>query len=286
MTILGYGRANGAISILHALGLGKGCSVGLEIGTKASIVEGEPSEVPDDKHGLLEAVLSTWISEGFPPPKNFFWEVESEIPIGQGLKSSSALSCAAMRALNNFAWTGLSDFEIADLAVQAQRVANCTVTGSLDDVWASLSHGWKLVDPEKTATESILLEGEMDLGMAVLIGLRGRRDLEVSRAAFLAQSQLFERAMASIINGSPLEALSVNGMAVSAATDDFKGLRISNLSIASGAIAAGVSGSGPAIALVCYEADREALHAVLSDMEMDVIITHFSAPESVIEEAY
>ena len=31
MTVLGVGTANGGISILHALGLGKGCAVGVDL---------------------------------------------------------------------------------------------------------------------------------------------------------------------------------------------------------------------------------------------------------------
>ena len=53
-------------------------------------------------------------------PPVFGWEIVSDVPIGQGMKSSSALACAALRALDKASWTGLSDFEIVDLAVEAQ----------------------------------------------------------------------------------------------------------------------------------------------------------------------
>ena len=36
MKILGSGKANGAISILHAVGIGKGCSVGIQLETKGN----------------------------------------------------------------------------------------------------------------------------------------------------------------------------------------------------------------------------------------------------------
>ena len=40
MNVLGAGSANGGISLLHAFGLGKGCSAGIELSTRVSIVEG------------------------------------------------------------------------------------------------------------------------------------------------------------------------------------------------------------------------------------------------------
>ncbi len=105
MKTLSIGKANGAISILHSLGLGKGTSIGIELITEVSIVD-EKREVKDDFHNLLGAVESCWRSEGFPIPRDFGWDVQSSIPIGQGLKSSSALASAAFRALNNLSWTG------------------------------------------------------------------------------------------------------------------------------------------------------------------------------------
>ena len=286
MSVLGVGIANGGISLLHALGLGKGCSVGIDLTTRASIVEGPNREVLEDNKRLLDAVISVWTSEGLPSPDEYYWEIESNVPIGQGLKSSSALACAALRALNSVSWTGLSDNEIADLAVSAQKLAKCTLTGSMDDAWASLSSGWRLVDPTLPASQSVLLEGLIEDGLEVLIGLRGGRKNPLTIENFSGNKHLFERPLASLVSGSPLEALSSNGMAVAASTEDFEALRICNHSIASGAIAAGVSGSGPAVAVVCYESDLNKLAELFSDWGLGTICTRFSDSESVVEEVH
>jgi shikimate kinase len=284
VNVLGEGRANGAISILHALGLGRGCSVGIQLETEVKIVD-ELLEVENDRHGLLEAIESCWREDGLPIPEEFGWKIESTVPIGQGLKSSSALSCAALRALNSCSWAGLSNSEIADLAAKAQLMSGCAKTGSMDDNWASLEYGWKLVDPSLTASDSVIIQGLLDDSLSVLVCLRGPRSVEVSPHKFSEQRQIFERSLASVMSGNILGALSSNGMAVSAATDDHEALRLSNLCIASGAISSGVSGSGPAIAIVCFEDDSDDISRIISEMGLLLISTSFVSSEELLEEA-
>ena len=232
-----------------------------------------PADIENDRNGLLAAVEKCWRDRGLPTPDQFGWKVDSSIPVGQGLKSSSALSCAALRALNSYAWTGLSNSEIADIAAESQLISNCARTGSMDDNWASLEPGWKLVDPALSASESIILQGDVETSLSVLIILRGKRLVEISADAFSQHEQIFERSLASVMRGSILDALSSNGMAVAAATDDQEALRICNLSIASGAIAAGISGSGPSIAIVCFQEDSTSLSKLFSESGLGVIST-------------
>ncbi len=283
MTILASGTANGAVSILHAMGTGKGCSIPVKLQTLVNIHD-EPRTIIGDEHDLLSHVSSIWRKNGFPLPSVFGWEIISDVPIGQGMKSSSALACAALRALDKASWTGLSDFEIVDLAVEVQIRSGCSFTGSMDDAWAAMSPGWKVVDPSVPSIESILFEGELETGLTVMIGLRGRREIILEKETFSRNSQIFDRAFASLINGSILDALSSNGMAVATSTGDFEALRISNSMIASGALAAGISGSGPAIAIVCYEQDKEFLESQLRQFCEQVLITEFTTLEGLREE--
>ena len=285
MKTIGRGSARGGISILHAAGLGKGCSVGLDLITEVQIVDSE-IVVEYDKHGILDSVEKCWREENLPIPSRLGWLVESSIPIGQGLKSSSALACAALRALNNCSWAGLNNSKIADLASKSQKISGCSITGSLDDAFASLEPGWKLVDPEMSASESVILEGEMDPNLSVIILLRGNRKESISKSILSTQIPMFERSLASIMAGSPLDSISSNGLAVAAATNDHEALRISNMCIASGAMACGVSGSGPAIALVCYEEESETLLSTISNFGFEAISTRFSSVDGISGEAF
>jgi shikimate kinase len=274
MKILGEGEARGGVSILHALGTGKGCSVGVNLLTSVRLVD-KKTENLQDKHDLLDSVIKCWESEGLPLPKEYGWNISSEVPIGQGLKSSSALACAAIKSLNSAMWMNLNNFEIVDLAVKAQKGAGCTVTGSIDDTWCTMTEGWKLVDSSKNAAESVLSEGRIKDSLYVLIAMRGNRRKEIHIDSFIKYDALFEKALKSVEKGDIFGALTTNGMAVAAAKDDSEAIKICNLSIVNGAIAAGLTGSGPAICIICYEKEIRILSDLLKSHNMDFMKTTF-----------
>jgi shikimate kinase len=74
-------------------------------------------------------------------------------------------------------------------------------------------------------------------------------------------------------------------MAVAAATGDDEALRICNSAIARGAISAGVTGSGPAIAIICYEQHADSLAEFVRESEMEVIAAAFTQSPMQSEEA-
>ena len=100
MAVLGSGTANGGCSLLHAAGLGYGASLALDLPVKVRLLDRMPKRELNDEDGLLEAVITSWTDAGHPlPAEDLFWSVNSKIPPRQGLKSSSAVAVAAIRAL-------------------------------------------------------------------------------------------------------------------------------------------------------------------------------------------
>jgi shikimate kinase len=69
--------------------------------------------------------------------------------------------------------------------------------------------------------------------------------------------------------------MSANGMAVAAATDDDEALRICNNVIANGALSAAITGSGPAISVVCFKQDKALIEEVLSRTQYEIIESSF-----------
>ncbi len=274
MISLGSGEANGGISILHALGIGKGCSLGIGLKTKVELLN-EITDNPEDKHSILKYVMICWKNKGLPMPEKFGWKVETEIPIGQGLKSSSALACAAFNALNSIFFTNLDEFEIIDLAVQAQRLSGCTKSGSMDDSWSSISRDWRLVDPTKQASESVISKGSIEEDLVVIICTRGERTSKINSKLFQTQQKLFKKSFSFIEKREIFSAMTTNGLAVAAILNDHEAIKICNMAIISGAISAGISGSGPAIAIVCYDNDADKIQKIIDNGEREIIKTTF-----------
>ena len=251
MAVLGMGEANGACSLLHAAGIGYGASLSLNLKIKVALRDEPARTPPTDSSELLPKIIEVWKESGkkMPESKELHWAVRSDIPIGQGLKSSSAISIACLRALCAATKTNLENHELVDMATEAQKKAGVTITGSVDDSWAAAEPGWKLVDPNLPAKEGVLLEGngpdseEWD----VLVITRGKRELIPDVNKLSMQQQSFGKALEALQMNQELVALTWNGRAIATALNDHAGRRLANDAFVNGGRAAGISGSGPAI---------------------------------------
>ena len=253
MAVLGTGTANGGCSLLHAAGLGYGASLALDLPVKVRILDKKSRRDVEDPDGLLEQIVIAWKNAGLKlPTDEIFWSIKSEIPPRQGLKSSSAISVAAIRALCDATDSTLDNADIVDIAAAAQLAAGVSITGSFDDSWAAIEGGWKLVDTNaESARQGLLLESEgpKSEDWKVLILLRGDRDKRPALEDFTFHQQAFSQALTALQDGKDLVALTWNGRGVVGALNDQSGRRLTNDAFVNGARAAGISGSGTAIVI-------------------------------------
>ena len=253
MGVIGQGEGHGGVSLLHALGAGYGCSIGVNLSTKVRLRDDKPSKDVEDPNGVLDAVVAVWVEAGLEKPADeLFWQVRSTVPMGVGLKSSAAIAVAAIRSLMDATKIELSNPDIVDLASRAQLDAGVSLTGSVDDSWAAVEPGWKIVNPNLPAAEGVLLEGIFvePEDWKILIIPRDERELLPNPDRFSQMAPQFEKAIAAMEQGSLLVALTENGRASANALGDAQGRRLANDLLVWGARAAGISGSGPAIAAV------------------------------------
>ena len=253
MAVLGSGTANGGCSLLHAAGLGYGATLALDLPVKVRLLDKMPKRELLDPDGLLDAVLTSWTNAGHPLPEGeLFWSVNSKIPPRQGLKSSSAVAVAAIKALCSASDIEIANSDIIDIAANAQLASGVSITGSYDDSWAALEGGWKLIDANaEDARSGLLLEsqGPKSEDWKVILVLRGDREERPALEDFTYHQQAFSQALTALQEGKDLVALTWNGRGVIGALNDSTGRRFTNDAFVNGARAAGINGSGPAIAI-------------------------------------
>jgi len=263
MAVLGVGTANGSCSLLHAAGLGYGASLALDLPVKVRLLDKESKKGLSDPDGLLEAVFDSWKAAGHNLPEGeLFWSVKSKIPPRQGLKSSSAVSVAAIKALCDATGIELENADIVDIAASAQLASGVSITGSYDDSWAAIEGGWKLIDANAPDARSGLLlesQGPLSEDWAVILILRGAREQRPVLEDFAYQQQAFTQALTALQEGKDLVALTWNGRGVIGALNDNTAKRMANDAVMNGARAAGISGSGPALAIFAPSISRSTI---------------------------
>ena len=272
MAVIGTGQAHGACSLLHAAGTGYGASIALDLPIIVKALDRPSKRQLDDSDGVLPAVVDAWVSNGLALPEgleanDIYWAVASKIPQNRGLKSSAALSVAGIKALCEATNTDLSDFEIVSLSSQAQMNAGVSITGSIDDSWACLTKGWRLINANAEDIESGVVmsgPGPNPDDWIVLIATRDERKSRPELENFAPLFQEFEKALIALQQGEILNCLTINGRAVCSVTNDLQGRRIANDAFINGARASGVTGSGPAVVIIIPSLVRSSAERIKS----------------------
>ncbi len=291
MAVLGQGSAHGACSLLHAAGTGYGASIALDLPILVRVLDRKSKREVHDNDGLLPHIVAAWMAAGHELPieqESLHWAVQSKIPAREGLKSSSALCVAAVRALCDSTDTTLELHELVAIAVDAQLRAEITLTGSIDDTWACATGGWKLINAnEADVAQGVLLEGDGPAreDWMVLLVSRGPRETRPALEDFLPHQQHFVQALNAIQDGNELVALTLNGRGVIGATKDHRARILANDALVNGARAAGVSGSGTAIVIVIPIQLEGVIKRIKSwyeqkHPEFNIIETRFKNPEN------
>ncbi|PXF23434.1 MAG: shikimate kinase, partial [Thaumarchaeota archaeon] len=138
---------HGAISIVNAIATGQGSALGISLETCA--------EVTLTSDNLVEVIINNDKSENIGLAQECFKlvkmktsescgakiTVNSDIPIGRGLKSSSAAATAIVLSCLKAFEIVMTEKEILDLSVQASKNSGVTITGALVDAAACFLGG-------------------------------------------------------------------------------------------------------------------------------------------------
>ncbi|MED6337512.1 MAG: hypothetical protein VYC12_00650 [Candidatus Thermoplasmatota archaeon] len=275
MAVIGTGQAHGACSLLHAAGTGYGASLSLDLPVIVKALDKPSKRELNDSDNLLKSVVETWVGNNLSLPEglemqDIHWAVASKIPQNRGLKSSAAVSIAAIKALCEATSTELEDAEIVSLSSQSQINAGVSITGSIDDSWACLTKGWKLIDANaEDITSGVIMEGPGPNSddWIVLIITRDARTNRPQLEDFVPMYQEFEKALIALQQGEVFNCLTMNGRAVCSVINDIQGRKISNDAFINGARASGMTGSGPAVVIVIPSFLKTSVERIKSILE-------------------
>jgi shikimate kinase len=174
-------------------------------------------------------------------------KVDSQIPAGMGLKSSSAVSSATALACTALVGNDLDDKIILNLAVRASLDAGVTITGAYDDSTACYFGG--IVVTNNYEYELIQREvAPADLYAVVFLPNNNRYGNIRNLYLF---SDLFMDAFNLAKTRQYWKAMKLNGLlTASALSGDYKPILTA---LQRGALSASISGNGPSIAAVTYK---------------------------------
>lgn len=252
--MIGRAACRGAATIVNAIATGKGAAFGITLETDA-VVElsagaGDIVLAGSDEGGGLVAGCVRSVASKAPGRPEVHGEVHirSEIPISRGLKSSSAVSNAVVLATNRALGAGLPDMDLVLTGIEESIKAGVTITGAFDDASACYFGG---VVATENRTFTILHRAKMDPDLNVLLHVPERR---ISKASvkgldFSPIKKDVEKAFGLALGGEYLKAMELNSRAYSKVLDVSED--VAQDARRKGALAAGISGTGPATAIVC-----------------------------------
>jgi shikimate kinase len=273
---------------VNAIATGKGAAFGIELRVDAKVelkrgkeITGRIVGARKESPRLIEICVRK-VLEHLGVRKIYGADVEtvSEIPIAAGLSSSSAAANATVMA--TFAALGVKPEPktVLDLGIDAAFEAGVTITGALDDAAASF-YGYGVVTDN--LKRKILKSFSVDPRLKVVVHVPPRKfytskagsvDLSPIRASIDAVHKM-------ALRGDVWSALTINGLLYSSALgqDPMPAL----VAISKGALAAGLTGTGPATVAVARAGDAVPVAKALRVWPGRIIITSPAVEGSRVE---
>src|ERR671910_807526 len=263
---------HGAISIVNAIATGKGSALGisLKVTAEVELQKGHGLRFITGRNGdrLIKNIIQKTIPKETIESNMISIRVDSEIPIGYGLKSSSAVSDAIVLACSQIAREeDINDNTILEVAALSSLEAKVSLTGAYDDATASYFGGFTVTDNYSRRLIRKERAPENLYAIIILPSNTPRGDVRKLRNL----SDIFIDAFRFAESGQYWKAMKLNGVLASAAlSSNYMPVMAA---MEHGALSASISGNGPSIAAVGYEDAVELIVDALSKFGGKIIIS-------------
>jgi shikimate kinase len=270
-------RSPGSATVINAISTGSGSAFGIKLYVTAEVeltsskVECTSERTVNPK--LMEICVNKVINH-YRVDTGVKVHTDSTLPVASGLSSSSATSNAVVMATSaliaeEFGLEPMNDLEILNTAIDASLEAGVTITGAFDDASASYFGGLTITN---NVERKIIQRKDMEK-QNILIYMPDRKSLtaqsNVERMKLL--SPWVDMAYQKAVQGDVYEALTLNGILYCAALGFDPNIALDALD--AGALASGLSGTGPSFVAVVNDECQDRVHEALNNYPGRVIAT-------------
>ena len=267
---------HGAISIVNAIATGRGATLGTDRRVTA-VAEASPGSgitVRTEK-GVRSSRLIDRTVQRIIPKKTLERNrvcigLESDVPTGYGLKTSSAISSAVALACARLFDIKTDERRILLAGVSASVETGVSVTGAYDDVCACCYGGFNVTDNRK---RRLVVHRDCPGNMTAVIfipSVKKRGNIRRLKTLGTVFGTAWDLAKDSDYWG----AMTLNGLATAAALKSDPGI-VTGL-LEAGAVGASVSGNGPAIAAVTRQGNLSGVKGVFSGMDGRTLVARIN----------
>ena len=272
---------HGAVSIVNAIATGMGSALGisLKVTAEAQIQTGHGIKFTAGRNGdrLIKNIIQKTIPKEIIDGNMISINVDSQIPFGYGLKSSSAVSNAVALACSRIAKEAeIDDYGILDVSTGSSLEAKVSMTGAYDDATACYFGGFTVTD---NYSRRLIRKEKAPENLYAIIMLptdSSRGDIHKLKNF----SDLFIDAFELAESGQYWKAMKLNGVIASAALSSSYAPVLD--AIEHGALSASISGNGPSIAAVGYEDTVEQIVEALSEFDGRIIVSRVNNEKAVV----
>ena len=275
---------HGAVSIVNAIAAGKGATLGISLQVEA-IIEAtagtgifyENKEFSRSAR-LIRSVIEKAVSKNDLQNSKLTISLNSEIPSGYGLKSSSAISSVVSLACAKLFKPQINDLEVLRHGVEASIESRVSITGAFDDACACYFGGFVVTDNYNQKIVKSEKASE-DLSAVIFIP-RSRKRGNIRKLKVL--DGVFAQAWALASNSDYWNAMLLNGLATS--TILHSDPRILTTVVEAGALAASVSGNGPSIAAIAKKENVSSVRRAFSSLNGTTIVSSINNQKAEVYE--
>lgn len=269
--------APGSATVINAISTGSGSAFGIDlhVTAEASLKQSgiKCSSNPDVNPLLMELCVKK-VLDYHGLNIGIRVKTSSTLPVASGLSSSSATSNAVVMSTTRlleeeYELKPMSDMKILNMAIDASLEAGVTITGAFDDASASFFGGLTITHNLKRE----LIYHEKLEKQNILIYMPDRKSLtaqsDVKRMKLLAP--WVDMAFQQTLQGDVFNALTLNGFLYCAALGFDSNIALDALD--AGAIASGLSGTGPSFVAVVDEKNQENVQEAWKKYPGNIIAT-------------